>query len=100
MGDARGGAACAAAAYDDAPRVHDAGRRDGISPENRSQQKSPKIMSIRVGRQKFVGVESESCSTQLLLSLFFLWTLPTKTKVENVQGRNRRRLTVFSRNWR
>ena len=42
MGDARGGAACAAAAYDDAPRVHDAGRRDGISPENRSQQKSPK----------------------------------------------------------
>jgi len=42
VGDARGGAACAAAAYDDAPRVHDAGRRDGISPENRSQQKSPK----------------------------------------------------------
>lgn len=30
MGDARVGAGCAAAAYDDAPRVHDAGRRDGV----------------------------------------------------------------------
>ena len=30
MGDAHVGAGCAAAAYDDAPRVHDAGRRDGV----------------------------------------------------------------------
>ncbi len=73
VGDARGGAACAAAAYDDAPRVHDAGRRDGISPENRSQQKSPKRDSTTKKRAtKVVGTESEGCAGNFCFPSFFL----------------------------
>ena len=87
MGDARGGAACAAAAYDDAPRVHDAGRRDGISPENRSQQKSPKRCFVdEKGATEVVGVESEGCTKQLLLSKMFFIDSLTKMKVDKFRA--------------